>query len=80
MEVTDSPLSIAEVLSRYQNADPPLRVNHLGIPKAPEHSYSAYCTELRPEGNRGARVFLNPYTGELARLTDGFSFSHLMAS
>lgn len=78
LEVTGSPLSVAEVLNRYQTADPPLRVNHLGIPRSPEHSYSAFCTELRPEGNRGGRVFLNPYTGELTWLTGGFSFSHLM--
>ena len=78
LDVTDSPLSVAEVLNAYQSADPPLRVNHLGIPRSPEHSYSAYCTELRPDGNRGGRVFLNPYTGTLTWMSDGFSISHLM--
>jgi len=73
LDVTDSPLSVAEVLNAYQSADPPLRVNHLGIPRSPEHSYSAYCTELRPDGNRGGRVFLNPYTGALTWMSDGFS-------
>ena len=79
LEETGTPLSIQQVLERYQSADPPLRVNHLGIPKASNHSYSAYCTEILPEGNRGAgRVFLNPYTGELTKLVGGFSISHFL--
>ncbi|QXD25798.1 PepSY domain-containing protein [Opitutia bacterium ISCC 51] len=70
LEVTEDPLSVAEVIDAYRTADPPLRVNHLGIPRSPEHAYSAYTS--------GGRVFLNPYTGELIRLNDGFSISHLM--
>jgi len=73
-----TPMSIGQILERYQSAEPPLRVQHLGVPKEPTHSYSAYCVELRPEGNRGARVFLNPYTGELSRVGGGISISHLM--
>jgi len=79
LEETGNLLSIQEVLETYRSADPPLQVNHLGIPKASNHSYSAFCTEIRPEGNRGAgRVFLNPYTGELSKLSAGFSISHLL--
>jgi uncharacterized iron-regulated membrane protein len=78
LEETGTPLSIQEVLETYRSADPPLRVNHLGIPKYTNYSYSAYCTEIHPEGNRGARVFLNPYTGELSKLNAGFSISHLL--
>ncbi len=78
LEPEGAPMSIGQVLSHYESADPPLRVNHLGVPKSPTHSYSAYCTEIRPEGNRGGRVFLNPYTGEFSRIGDGFSISHLL--
>lgn len=70
LETTGEPLSVGEVLERYQTGDPPLRVNHLGIPRSPEHAYSAYTS--------GGRVFLNPYTGELSKPTDGFSISHLL--
>ena len=76
LEETGNALSIQQVLEAYHSADPPLQVNHLGIPKLPEYAYSAFCTEIRPEGNRGAgRVFLNQYTGEIIRLSDGFSLS-----
>ena len=78
LEETGTPLSVQQVLDTYRSADPPLVVNHLGIPKSPNHSYSAFATELRPEGRRGARVFLNPYTGELTRLNAGFSISETL--
>lgn len=78
LEPVGAPLSITEVVAHYESADPPLRVNHLGIPKSPEHSYSAYCTEIRPEGDRGGRVFLNPYTGEFSRIGEEFSISHMI--
>lgn len=78
LEVTGTPLSVGEVLETYQSADPPLQVNHLEIPTSPQHSYGAYCTELRPEGNRSGRVFLNPYSGDLTRLTEGFSIGHTL--
>jgi sulfite reductase (NADPH) flavoprotein alpha-component len=68
LQVTDNPLSVGEVLERYQNGDPPLKVNHLGIPKSPEHSYSAYTSN--------GQVFVNPYTGERTQLSSGFSISH----
>ena len=71
-----APLSIAEALARYETADPSLRGNHLGIPKSHLHSFSAYCTEICPEGNRGGRVFLNPYAGVFSRNGDEFSISH----
>ena len=71
-----APLSIAEALARYETADPSLRVNHLGIPKSHLHSFSAYCTEICPEGNRGGPVFLNPYAGVFSRNGDEFSISH----
>lgn len=76
LEETGNALSVQQVLEAYYSADPPLQVNHLGLPKLPEYAYSAFCTEIRPEGNRGAgRVFLNQYTGEIIRLSDGFSLS-----
>jgi sulfite reductase (NADPH) flavoprotein alpha-component len=78
LEPKGTPLSIGEAIDRYRSATPPLQVNHLGIPKSHLHSFSAYCTEIRPEGNRGGRVFLNPYTGEFSRIGDGFSISHLL--
>ncbi len=79
LDTTGEAMSVAEVLEAYRSSDPPLRVNHLGIPQSPEYSYSAYCAELHPDGNRGAgRVFLNPYTGELSRLSEGFSLSHFL--
>jgi uncharacterized iron-regulated membrane protein len=78
LKETGTPLTVQQVLETYRSADPPLRVNHLGIPKSSNHSFSAYYTEIRPEGNRGARVFLNPYTGELTKLSAGFSISHLL--
>lgn len=78
LDTVGPPLSVQQVLDTYRSADPPLHVNHLGIPKLLEHSYSAFCTEIRPEGNRGARVFLNPYSGELTKLSGGFSISHLL--
>lgn len=78
LEETGNALSVQEILDTYRSADPPLQVNHLGFPKSPKYSYSAYCTEIRPEGNRGGRVFLNPYSGELSRLSDGFSMSETL--
>lgn len=78
LEPKGESLTIGQVIAQYESADPPLQVNHLGVPKDPTHSYSAYCTELLPEGNRGARVFLNPYTGEFSRMGEGFSLSHLL--
>ena len=79
LDTSGEALSVQGVLDAYAAADPPLRVNHLGLPKLPEYSYSAYCTEIRPEGNRGAgRVFLNPYTGELSRLGEQFSVAELL--
>lgn len=73
LESVGTPLSIGQVLERYQKAEPRLQVHHLGIPKYPYHSFSAYCTEIRPEGNRGGSVLLNPYTGEILRIGDTFS-------
>jgi len=70
LEVSDHKLTVGEVIKTYQTADPPLRVNHLGIPQSQEHAYSAYTS--------GGRVFVNPYNGELSRLNDGFSISHLL--
>lgn len=70
LEISDQKLTVGEVIKTYQTAEPPLRVNHLGIPQSPEHAYSAYTS--------GGRVFVNPYTGELSRLNDGFSISHLL--
>lgn len=79
LEQTDDALSVQEILDVYASADPPLRVNHLGIPSSPAYSYSAYCTEIRPEGNRGAgRVFVNPYSGELSRIGSGFTISGML--
>lgn len=78
LEKTGTPLSIEQVLEKYRSAEPRLRVNHLSIPRASNHSYSAFCTEIHPEGNRGARVFLNPYTGELTWMSQGFSISHTL--
>ncbi len=76
LEATGEALSVQEALDTYAAADPPLRVNHLGLPRSRSYSYSAYCTEIRPEGNRGAgRVFLNPYTGELTRVGNEFTIS-----
>lgn len=70
LDVYDHQLTIGEIIETYRTADPPLRVNHLGMPQSPEHAYSAYTS--------GGRVFLNPYSGELSRLDDGFSISHLL--
>ena len=53
-------------------------MNHLGVPESPNHSYSAYATEVRPEGNRSVRVFLDPYTGQLSRLSEEFSISETL--
>lgn len=78
LDVTGAPLSVEAVLEAYQAADPPLRVNHLVIPESADHSYSAYCSELHPEGERGARVFLDPYSGELTWLHDEFSLSRAL--
>jgi len=78
LKETGTPLSVQQVLDAYRSADPPLVVNHLGIPKSPNHSYSAFATELRPEGKRSARVFLNPYTGEFTRLNEEFSISETL--
>lgn len=78
LEPIGVPLSVQQALDRYGAAEPRLRVNHLGLPQSPRHSYSAYCTEIMPEGNRGARVFLNPYTGEFSRMDAGFSLSHVL--
>ena len=64
------------MLARYEFADPTLPVNHLGIPKSYLHSFSTYCTEIFPEGNRGRRVFPNPYTGAFSRIGDEFAISH----
>jgi sulfite reductase (NADPH) flavoprotein alpha-component len=73
LEARGDPLSIGQVLERYQSADPPLRVNHLGVPESPGHAFHAYTIELRPEGNRNAQVFLDPYSGDLTWLSSGFS-------
>ena len=70
LEASGLPMSVGQVLKAYQSADPPLRVNHLGIPKAPEHAYSAYTS--------GGKMYLNPYTGELSKASDGFSISYLL--
>ncbi|HIG56011.1 MAG TPA: hypothetical protein EYQ18_18935 [Candidatus Handelsmanbacteria bacterium] len=70
LKVSDHRLTVGEVIETYQAADPPLRVNHLSIPQSPEHVYGAYTS--------GGRVFVNPYNGELSRLDDGFSISHLL--
>ena len=70
LEVTGTPMSVGQVINAYRSSDPPLRVNHLGIPKAPEHAYSAYTS--------GGKIYLNPYTGELSKTSDGFSISHLL--
>jgi len=75
---TGTPLSVQQVLDTYRSANPPLVVNHLGLPKSPNHSYSAFATELRPEGRRPARVFLNPYTGKLTWLNAKFSLSETL--
>jgi len=78
LDETGTPLSIEQILESYRSAEPRLRVNHLSIPEAPNHSYSAFCTEIDSEGDRGARVFLNPYTGELTWMSEGVSISHLL--
>lgn len=70
LEVTGTPMTVGQVLETYRSSDPPLRVNHLGIPKTPEHAYSAYTS--------GGKIYLNPYTGELSKTSDGFSISHLL--
>lgn len=80
LEETGTPLSVQQVLDAYRSANPPLIVNHLGIPESPNHSYSAFTTELRPEGRRPARVFLNPYTGRFTRLNEEFSISETLIS
>lgn len=68
LKVTDHRLSVGQVLDQYQQGDPPLRVNHLGIPEKPEYAYSAYTS--------GGRVFVDPYTGERKTLSDKFSISN----
>lgn len=75
LEETGTPLSVQQVLDNYRSADPPLVVNHLGLPESPNHSYAAFATEMRPEGRRAVRVFQNPYTGALTRLNAEFSIS-----
>lgn len=70
LEVSEHRLTVGEVIEVYRTSDPPLRVNHLGIPQSPEHAYRAYTS--------GGRVFVNPYNGELLRLNDRFSISHLL--
>lgn len=42
LEETENVLSVQQVLEAYRSADPPLQVNHLGIPKFPEYAYSAF--------------------------------------
>ena len=39
LDTTGEAMSVAEVLEAYRSSDPPLRVNHLGIPQSPEYSY-----------------------------------------
>lgn len=75
LKETGTPLSVQQVLDNYRSANPPLIVNHLGLPEFSNHSYAAFATEIRPEGRRAARVFQNPYTGELTRLNAEFSIS-----
>lgn len=79
LEENGKPLTIQQVLDAYRSADPPLQVNHLSIPKASSHAYSAYVTEIRSDGSRrGGKVYLNPYTGELTWAGDKFTISHLI--
>lgn len=70
LEVTDSRMTVGQVLEAYRTSDPPLRVNHLGIPKDPTNAYSAYTS--------GGKIYLNPYTGELSKPSDSFSISHTL--
>lgn len=78
LEATGPSLSLQQVLEGYRTAVPPMTVNHLSLPAQAEHSFSAFVTEHRPEGDRTARVFMNPYTGELTPLTAGFSITELL--
>ena len=70
LETTGTRMSVGQVLEAYRSSDPPLRVNHLGIPRSPEHAYSAYTS--------GGKIYLNPYTGELSKPSDEFSISHTL--
>ncbi len=79
LEETGQPLSIQQALDQYRSADPPLQVNHLGIPKEPNYAYSAYVTEISADGGRrGGKVYLNPYTSELTWMSDQFTISGLL--
>jgi len=70
------PLSIAEALEVYATATPRLQVNHMGIPRKPEHAYSAYVVEIHEDGpNKNMRALVNPYTGELTRVLGKDSIS-----
>ena len=79
LEENGNPLTTQQVLDTYRSSDPPLQVNHLGIPKASSHAYSAYVTEIQPDGSRrGGKVYLNQFTGELTWAGDKFTISGLI--
>lgn len=79
LEENGSPLSVQQVLDTYRSADPPLQVNHLGIPKESNHAYSTYVTEVQSDGaRRSGKVYLNQYSGELSWPGDKFSISGLI--
>jgi uncharacterized iron-regulated membrane protein len=50
-------------------------MNHLAMPESPDQAYFAYCTQIRPEGNRNMQVVYDPYSGELTPITERFSFT-----
>lgn len=72
---TGTPLSTAQVLEAYGQAQPRYQVNYLGIPETPRQVFQAYCIQIRPDGNRPMKVYFNPYTRELIPQDNKFSFS-----
>ncbi len=81
LTVSGDRMSPGEVLAVLEAAQPPLQVNHLGVPESETEMFGAYVLALQEDGSRaGGKVFVNPYTGEITRTSKEFSWAEWLTS
>ncbi len=74
-------LEPAEVIQVLASASPPMRVNHLQIPKDPTVAYGAFITETPVGGpNRSFPVSVDPYTGKVTKRGEKLSLSQFLVA
>ena len=69
-----SALSPVEIVQWLARENPPLRVNHLGVPGSATQVYRGFVTEMPASGTgRSFSVYVDPYSGKVTRAGEGFS-------